>query len=130
MWDGLLVRGLVAWLVLVVLAAANGALREFALVPRLGDAPAHVASTILLVVLILVVAKVVVAGGGQSTAALLLLGATWTVLTVAFEFGLGRATGKSWDALLADYDLAAGRVWPLVLVATAVGPWLMARLAR
>jgi hypothetical protein len=54
----------------------------------------------------------------------LLVGGAWTALTVGFEFGLGRAQGKEWDELTAEYDISRGRLWPLVLVALAVGPEL------
>lgn len=54
----------------------------------------------------------------------LLVGGAWTGLTVGFEFGLGRARGKEWHELTAEYDLSRGRLWPLVLLALAVGPEL------
>jgi hypothetical protein len=54
----------------------------------------------------------------------LLVGGAWTALTVGFEFGLGRARGKEWRELTAEYDLSRGRFWPLVLVAVALGPEL------
>jgi len=40
----------------------------------------------------------------------LLVGGVWTALTVGFEFGLGRAQGKEWDELTAEYDLSRGRL--------------------
>jgi hypothetical protein len=54
----------------------------------------------------------------------LLVGTTWTTLTVGFEFGLGRARGKEWRELTAEYDLSRGRLWPLVLATVALGPEL------
>lgn len=51
------------------------------------------------------------------------IGGVWLALTVAFEFGFGRAVAKqSWDELLADYDVTRGRTWPLVLAWIAAGP--------
>ena len=53
----------------------------------------------------------------------LVIGGAWLGLTVAFEFGFGRAVAKqTWRELLADYNLAAGRTWPLVLAWIAAGP--------
>jgi hypothetical protein len=50
-------------------------------------------------------------------------GLAWLALTVVFEFGFGRLVAKqSWRQLLADYNLAAGRTWPLVLAWIAIGP--------
>lgn len=55
------------------------------------------------------------------------IGLAWLVVTLAFEFGFGRARGKPWAELLADYDVLKGRIWVLVLVTTAVAPYLAAR---
>lgn len=52
------------------------------------------------------------------------VGGAWLALTLCFEFGLGRARGKEWEELLAEYDLRRGRLWPLVLVTVAAGPEL------
>ncbi len=54
----------------------------------------------------------------------LLVGGAWAALTVGFEFGLGRAQGKEWDELTAEYDISRGRLWPFVLAAVALGPEL------
>lgn len=58
------------------------------------------------------------------------IGAAWAALTVCFEFGLGRAQGKEWRELGAEYDLAHGRLWPLVLLVVATGPELTRTAAR
>jgi len=51
----MIIRGVIAWLGIMVLAIANGALRELMLTPRLGARLAHQISTILLCLLILLV---------------------------------------------------------------------------
>ena len=52
-------------------------------------------------------------------------------MTVAFEFAFGRTVADmSWSELLADYDLRAGRLWPLVLAWIAAGPEIVRRLDR
>jgi hypothetical protein len=57
-----------------------------------------------------------------------MIGATWLALTLAFEFLAGHYLfGKPWRQLLADYNILRGRIWVLVLVTTAIAPWLMAR---
>ena len=57
------------------------------------------------------------------------VGALWTALTVAFEFGFGRCVmHKSWEALFADYNFLAGRVWLLVPLTTFYGPVLAGML--
>ena len=63
----------------------------------------------------------------RSSSRLLSIGLLWLSLTLAFEFGFGRLSGLSWEAMLADYDVAGGRFWPLVLLTTLLAPWLVAR---
>jgi hypothetical protein len=59
------------------------------------------------------------------------IGAAWLALTVAFEFTFRRRVAKlSWRELLADYKLAAGRTWPLVLAWLAFGPEVVRSLDR
>jgi hypothetical protein len=51
------------------------------------------------------------------------VGGVWLVLTTIFEFGFGRSVAKKpWRDLLADYNLAEGRLWPVVLTWIAIGP--------
>jgi hypothetical protein len=58
------------------------------------------------------------------------VGAGWALATVAFEFVFGHyVNGDSWDALLAAYNVAHGRLWSLDVVAIAAAP-LLARAWR
>lgn len=53
----------------------------------------------------------------------LVIGGIWAALTVLFEFGLGHyIVGSPWSELLANYNLAAGRMWVLVPLWMAAGP--------
>lgn len=114
----------VAWLGLAGLAVANGTLREMTYGPRLGDRRAHQLSSLTAIILIGLYTYGLgliwpLASGGQA----LVVGTIWLGLTVLFEFGFGRLVRKlTWQRLLADYNLAAGRVWVLVLVWVLVAP--------
>lgn len=56
-------------------------------------------------------------------------GILWLAMTVAFEFLFFHyVTGHSWSELLANYDLAAGRLWVLLLAWIAVAPAVFQRL--
>ena len=125
----MLFRVLVTWLGLAAVAIGNGVFRESVVSPRLGPGGAHVASTLLLCLLILLVTWLAIPWIAPASAGEALgVGLLWLALTVGFEFGFGRlVAGKSWQTLLADYDLAAGRIWLLVLLTTLGAPWLAAR---
>jgi hypothetical protein len=121
-------RALIIWFALLALAVANGGFREAVLIPRFGPHTGHIVSTIMLCAGILIVTYVAVGWihpGSRGDA--IAIGLAWLALTLAFEFGFGRARGKRWAELLADYDVFKGRIWVLVLVTTAIAPLLAAR---
>ena len=119
-------RAAAAWLPILPLAVANGALREAALVPRLGVVGANLGSGAILVACILAVAAWRVPRLGVATRAQLWrVGAPWLALTLAFEFAFGAfVLRRSASELLAPCAFAHGNPWPLVLAATFVAPRL------
>ena len=125
-------RYLLAWFPMILIAVANGAWREAALVPRLGDHAARQVSTLILVALFAVYIGYItrkwrLGSGGEA----LCVGAAWLALTVGFELALGRlVSGLSWEQLFAEYDLAAGRLWALVPLWVAAAPFVFFRLWR
>ncbi len=119
----LLLYGLAAWFVFMVTGILNGMLRVAVLQPSMREYPAHVASTLLLSVALLIEISVFLdIVGDYSLGWLIALGVMWTLLTVGFEFGFGRAMGQSWATLLENYDVLHGRIWPLVLLVTLLTP--------
>ncbi len=64
----------------------------------------------------------------QPDSQLLRVGAAGLLGTVLFEFSFGHyVDGKSWGELAADYNLAKGRLWPLVLLTIFSAPLLAKR---
>jgi len=117
---------------MILIAVANGALREAWLVPRFGEHAARQLSTLLLVALLAIYVGTVtrtwpILSGRQAIA----VGALWLALTLAFEFALGRfVSGLSWREMIAEYDLTAGRLWALVPLWVAVAPYVFFRVWR
>ena len=120
----MILRTLAVWLLLMVLAIANGVFRNSIVTPKLGEQAGHVVSTIILCLIILLVTFLTIRWIGPSTnRSALLIGVFWVFLTVCFEFVAGHyAFGHSWEKLLADYDVSRGRVWLLVPITTLVAP--------
>lgn len=122
-------RAAVLWFVILLLAIANGVLRERVLIPRLGVSGGLVLSGVLLGALIVIVAFIGVGWLGRRDArALLLVGAGWLLATLVFKFGFGLARGKPLAEILAAWTFRDGNLWPLVLVVTALAPWLAGKL--
>ena len=127
----MILRALGIWLLMAVIAVGAGALREALLTPRMGSAASHVVGTFLVVAVFLLVIGLSIRWvvPGLETGDLWTVGFLWSALTVAFEFGFGhRVAGHSWQRLLADYDVTAGRIWVLVLVTLLLAPVWLGRL--
>jgi hypothetical protein len=120
----MVLRAVLIWFVLLVIASLNGAFREGVLVARLGRGLGQAVSTIMLSVLILGIGWIStpwIAPGTLQDA--WLIGVMWVLLTLAFEFLGGHFLfGKPWTELLADYNLLAGRIWVMVLIVTLMTP--------
>ena len=52
----------------------------------------------------------------------------WLVMTVAFEFLIGRTVDhKSWRELVENYAIWRGRLWPVVLLTVVLAPFAWTR---
>jgi hypothetical protein len=117
---------ILAWFPMVLIAVANGALREYGYGKRMTRRSAHQLSTLIGIVLFGIYILGVLrfwppASAGQA----IRVGLVWLVLTVTFEFGFGHfVAGHSWQRLLQDYNIRAGRVWPAILLWVAIAPYL------
>ena len=118
------VRALMVWFGLLLVALANGALREIALIPSVGEASAHAVSSITLAAAIMVLSWFTITWIRPTCASdAWTIGILWLALTLAFEFFAGHYVfGNSWSQLWADYNVLRGRIWIAVLAATLVGP--------
>ena len=117
------------WLLLLVAMLGNGAFRTLALQPFLGEDRARQLASVSGSLIVLALTRPFVARIGRATSGQLLgVGLLWLLLTIGFEFLLGRyVSDLSWQAMVADYDITRGRLWPLVLVTTFLAPWIWGR---
>jgi hypothetical protein len=119
-------KATLAWLLLFAVMFANGAIRVLVLQPRLGEDGARRVASVSGAALVLIVSWLFVRFSPEArTAQLWGVGVAWLAATVAFEFLFGHfVSGLSWPALFADYDIARGRLWSLILLSVCLGPWL------
>lgn len=126
----MLVRYLLCWFLLALIAVANGVIREATYGRHVSALSAHQISTVTGILLIGLVVRVFVRFWPiQSSAEAWLIGTCWLLATIAFEFGFGHfVAGHTWKKLLADYNLARGRIWLLFLGWILVVPYVFYRL--
>lgn len=128
----MILRYLSFWLILAVIAVVNGSLRQFAYGRYMTELAAHQLSTVTGIVLTgTAVWALNRAWPIGSARAAWIIGICWLFMTIAFEFGFGHyVAGHSWSRLLADYNLAEGRVWSLFLAWIAVMPYVIWKIGR
>ena len=114
------------WFPMIILAFANAGLRQMILIKHFSESGAQQLSTLSLIILCAIYTWFIlpalnIGSAGQA----LLIGLIWVVLTIGFEFTLGRLTNKSWEYLLQDYNIIAGRIWPLFLLCLLFLPYIV-----
>jgi hypothetical protein len=125
----MLVKYALLWFPMLIIAIMNGFLREFVIKKHVNDLAAHQLSTLTLIIFFAVYIWFVMARFPPGSAGdAMLIGMLWLVLTLVFEFGFGRWRGNSWQTMLADYNLAKGRLWVLIPVWVALAPLLFYKL--
>lgn len=125
--------GFLSWLGFAAIAVVAGIFRVLWLQPRLGEHSANLVETLGLTLLFGVIIWVAVPWlvPGMDAKDLWRMGLYWLVLTVAFEFIFGHyVDGASWSALLANYDVTAGRLWILIPLMMGTGPALLGKVRR
>lgn len=123
-------KSIIAWIALMVIAVANGVVRNSWYGGSLSELRAHQVSSLTLIVLIGLFTWALyglwsLRSAGEAWA----IGLIWLVLTVTFEFLFGHYVMKNpWSRLLYDYNIFAGRIWALVLVWITIVPYIVYRL--
>lgn len=124
-------RASLTWMLIILVETLHGMVREIFLAPAIGDLRARQLGVLVGSVLILAIAWLTATWlNARSARSQLLVGAYWVVLTLVFEFALGRAMGASWDRILEDYNPARGGFMMLGMAALFLSPVLAARLRR
>ena len=123
-------KAAITWVLIVPIAILNGFVRRAVLEPAVGDFRAHQISVATATVAFLALIYAMLHGdvAREDDRRLLGIGVAWVGATVIFEFAFGRyVTGASWGELLKDYNMPAGRLWPVVLVVLLISPLLVKR---
>jgi hypothetical protein len=129
-------RIILAWLAMLVVSVLNGIARDVGYGRGLDPSFAQQLSTLYGMTLLgMVIAAFNWRWPFASRAAAWRAGLLWVAMTVAFEFLFFHyVAGHPWAELLANYNLAAGRLWVVLLAWIAIAPALFhslfARLRR
>ena len=125
-----MLRYVLAWFPMLILAVANGVLRQATFAKTMPELRARQLSTLIGALVIgafiwFVIRRWPPSSSRQAS----MIGVLWLVLTVAFEFFMGLVLAKRPLAqVFGDYNVLAGRVWVFFLIWLTLAPWLFYRL--
>lgn len=122
-------RSLAVWCVIILTEIIHGILRSLFLVPYTGDFKARqlgvlIGSFLIMLITFLFIKWMKVLTNFQ----LILIGFFWAILTLLFEFTLGRLLGYSWNRILEDYNLSKGGLMLFGILTLIIAPLLCSKL--
>lgn len=121
-------KAFVVWMLILVVAIGNGAVRDGILLKLLPPSSAYTVSGIILIGCVFLVSLVMIRWLGRlSLAKCLLIGTLWLGLTLVFEFTFALLVlGQNLADALQAYRFKGGNILPLVLLAVAIAPTVAA----
>jgi hypothetical protein len=123
-----MLRGLIVWLLIMLLETVHGILRGMFLVPLVGLLAANRIGWPIAAVIVMGVSTFCAKWVGLfNTSKLILLGFLWTMLTLIFELAVGFARGLSGDEIIAEINPLAGGLLIYSIIVIFVAPWLAAK---
>jgi uncharacterized membrane protein YgdD (TMEM256/DUF423 family) len=119
---------IVLWVIVAVVAVANGYFGNTVVAGQLGDYGAHVYKTVVVILAVFLMAWIYArqTRGAEWAGEALAVGILWLGLTIVFEFVFGHyVLHNPWETLIADYRIWKGRLWSLVLLSELFAPLLV-----
>jgi hypothetical protein len=118
-------RATLVWMLIMLAETGHGMVREIFIAPVIGGLRARQLGVLIGCVIIFVIAWLTTRWMGAATPRQQFkVGAFWVILTLVFEFALGRAQGVGWARILDDYNPARGGFMLLGLAFMLITPWL------
>jgi hypothetical protein len=126
-------QSLVVWVILAFITIVFAVFREAVFIPATGLngtlarallLPFGIAYTFVIAYIFLGKTK-----APYSASDTVKIGLLWLILTIAFEFTFGSLVmGNTLAKLIADYNLFAGRTWPIFLLGLLLSPIIAGKL--
>jgi hypothetical protein len=122
----LFIKSFGIWLVLLLAAFINGAMREMLIAPRVGEQIGHRIGVVVFSCVIFGITYVFVKTlTPVPFSSLLYVGLFWLALSLLFECGFFHyVMHEPWEKLLADYNIFRGRLLIVVWLTTLFSPLL------
>lgn len=128
----LILKYILSWFGMMIIAIMNGTARDFIYGPLISDTAAHQVSTIILILLFaiyfyILTKKWPISSSHQAW----LIGTIWLAMTLLFETVMGLfISGLTWKEILRYYNFFEGNLWILIPLWTFAGPYVFYRFQQ
>jgi len=126
----IIMKSLLVWLLIIPFAILNGGLRNEVIEPMLGWIAEPISGIILCTFIFLLCLFLIPRLGHGNKKTYIFMGCVWLLLTIIIEFIIGFIEGNTLNELLAAYNITTGNLWTLVLITTAISPYLSVKIKR
>jgi hypothetical protein len=126
-------KAVLTWILMIPVAILNGIFRESVIRRKVGELRAHQLSVVTGSTGFVALVHALWRGeaGRIDDRDLFRMGAAWVIATILFEFGFGHyLRGLSWEVLLHDYNIRAGRLWVVMLLVLLFSPLIAKRMSK
>lgn len=114
------------WLPMIAVAFVNATIRELIFTKHFSKFRSQQISTLTLIIFCTIYVWFVYPYlHFQNKHQPFITGGIWVVLTVLFEFALGKITKHSWNEMLQQYNIGKGNIWPLFLLWLFLLPYMV-----
>lgn len=124
-----MLKYILIWIPMILIAVLNGTVRDVWYKKYIGELAGRQLSTVSLIILFGIYMKFLFKKYPvESEIQAVFIGVLWLILTLAFEFVLGRFGGHSWANLFDEYNILKGRIWILIPIWVAMAPYLFFKI--
>lgn len=124
-----IIKGLLIWILIFIFAFLNGGLREYLLIPYLGEKIGLVMSGIILILVIMIISLIFVPRLGlKSSGEAFYVGFMWFLLTNLFDLFSIYSSGGDFIDFVSMFNISGGNLWTFVVIVTLLSPLLIYKI--
>jgi hypothetical protein len=125
----ILLKSILIWFSILVLAILNGAFRNYITTPLIGEKYSRPMSGITLCGLIFIDSLFFIPLLGKGLKRTYIqMGILWVLLTIIFETILGLVQGMSFNKIINAYNITTGDLWLIVVLFIGFVPMIIAKM--
>ena len=123
------IKSLLIWILIFIFAFLNGGLREYFLIPYLGEKVGLILSGAILMMTIIIISFIFIPMLRlKSYKEALYIGFMWFLLTNLFDLFSIYSSGGDFMDFVSLFDISGGNLWTFVVIVTLLSPLLIYKI--